>query len=110
MTISHRSGFLHHTSFLWDWDNNNMNYLKLPDKRPTYRGDRSHDDFLVRLKDHYGKYSTKNSLFDHVKHAMHDRFHMEETTLRDVIKIANEQFGGLQQWFDGKCRTMVVQL
>jgi len=32
--------FLHHTSFLWDWDNTNMEYLTLPDKRPDYRGDR----------------------------------------------------------------------
>ncbi len=105
-------GFLHHTSFLWDWENINMNYLKLPDKRPLYRGDRSHDEFLVRLKDHYGTYSssTKNSLFEHVKFVMEDRFHLEKANLQDVLMIANEQFGGLQQWFDGKCRTRVVQL
>ena len=32
-------GFLHHTSFLWDWDDANMDYLVLPQKRPAYRGD-----------------------------------------------------------------------
>ncbi|EED89684.1 predicted protein, partial [Thalassiosira pseudonana CCMP1335] len=43
-------GFLHHTSFLWDFDNTNMEYLTIPDKRPDYRGNRSHDDFLAKLK------------------------------------------------------------
>ena len=26
-----------------------MRYLTLPEKRPEYRGDRSHDDFLAKL-------------------------------------------------------------
>jgi hypothetical protein len=114
-------GFLHHTSFLWDWNDDNMNYLSLPHKRPTYRGDRSHDEFLVRLKDTYGGdvhgggstssgSGERNSLFRHVKHAMGDTYRLEEATLRDVLDIANEKFGGLQGWFDGKCRTRVVSL
>jgi len=53
--ITGRQGWLHHTSFLWDYDDVNMErYLKLPEKRPEYRVDRSHEDFLVKLKDHYG--------------------------------------------------------
>ena len=28
----------------------------------------------------------------------------------DVLQIAADQFGGLQEWFDGKCRTKVVKL
>lgn len=44
--------WLHHTSFLWDFDIEKMHYLKLPEKRPKYRQDRSHDAFLCRLKDH----------------------------------------------------------
>lgn len=103
-------GFLHHTSFLWDWDDMNMEYLTLPQKRPDYRGDRSHDEFLVRLKDHYGKHSAKNSLFGHVKIATNESFELEEMTLSEVLKIAHDKFGGLQEWFDGKCRTKVVKL
>uniref|UniRef100_A0A7S4RBA9 BPL/LPL catalytic domain-containing protein n=1 Tax=Ditylum brightwellii TaxID=49249 RepID=A0A7S4RBA9_9STRA len=38
-------GWLHHTSFLWDYQQENMAYLSLPQKRPEYRGDRIHDDF-----------------------------------------------------------------
>lgn len=45
--------WLHHTSFLWDYTNENMNLLKIPQKMPAYRQHRPHDDFLCRLKDHY---------------------------------------------------------
>jgi len=103
-------GFLHHTSFLWDWDENNMEYLTLPSKRPEYRGDRNHDEFLVRLKETYGKGSTKHSLFLHMKNALANNFQLEEVTLQDILEIANIKFGGLQQWFDGKCRTKIVEL
>ena len=103
-------GFLHHTSFLWDWDDNNMDYLTLPSKRPEYRGERTHDEFLVRLKDTYGKGSTKHSLFLHMKNALSISFQLEEVTLQDVLEIATVKFGGLQQWFDGKCRTKIVDL
>ena len=51
--------WLHHTSFLWDYSEKNMNYLRLPAKRPKYRHNRNHADFLTRLKDH-----TSNSLIE----------------------------------------------
>jgi lipoate-protein ligase A len=44
--------WLHHTSFLWDYRDFNMNYLLQPPKQPKYRKDRTHHDFLCRLKDH----------------------------------------------------------
>lgn len=46
-----RNRFVHHTSFLWDWDDSCMEYLQLPEKRPEYRADRPHCDFLLRLRD-----------------------------------------------------------
>ncbi len=52
--------WLHHTSFLWDYSEENMNYLRLPPKRPAYRQDRSHGNFLTRLKDNF---SHPNELF-----------------------------------------------
>ena len=33
-----------------------------------------------------------------------------EMTLKDVLQIANDKFGGLQQWVDTKCCTKVVKL
>lgn len=41
--------WVHHTSFLWDFDNLNMNYLQMPKKRPEYRQSRPHGDFLRKL-------------------------------------------------------------
>jgi lipoate-protein ligase A len=42
--------WLHHTSFLWDYKEENMGHLLLPQKRPKYREDRTHKDFLTRMK------------------------------------------------------------
>lgn len=43
--------WVHHTSFLWDFRQQNMAYLRMPKKRPEYRGDRDHSKFLTTLKD-----------------------------------------------------------
>jgi lipoate-protein ligase A len=45
--------WLHHTSFLWDFQDINMDYLLHPKKIPKYRQDRSHLDFLCRLKTYH---------------------------------------------------------
>ncbi len=42
--------FVHHTTFLWDFSEENMSYLLQPKKMPTYRENRSHKDFLCSLK------------------------------------------------------------
>jgi lipoate---protein ligase len=44
--------WLLHTSFLYDFRQSNMDLLRLPKKRPAYRADRSHAEFLCRLKNH----------------------------------------------------------
>ena len=48
-----KNRFLIHTSILWDFSTNHMNILKLPVKRPLYREDRNHEDFLYPLKNLY---------------------------------------------------------
>lgn len=45
--------FLQHTSFLWDYNPANMDYLLHPKKTPKYRAMRSHTDFLCSLKEHF---------------------------------------------------------
>lgn len=45
-----KNRFVHHTSFLWQFDPANMKLLQLPKKRPTYRNDRDHCDFLTSLQ------------------------------------------------------------
>ncbi len=55
--------WLHHTTFLWDYAVENMSYLLYPPKTPSYRSNRSHDEFLCRLKTHF---PTKKSFLDPV--------------------------------------------
>ncbi|GIL60559.1 hypothetical protein Vafri_15104 [Volvox africanus] len=43
--------WLHHTSFLWDFDPDRMGLLRQPGKAPLYRQGRNHFDFVTRLRD-----------------------------------------------------------
>ncbi len=45
--------WLHHSSLLWDYSNEMMSYLLLPQKRPIYRKNRDHEKFLCSLKSHF---------------------------------------------------------
>lgn len=46
-----KNRWLHHSSLLWDYDKNLMDYLLLPSKAPLYRNHREHQDFLCCLSD-----------------------------------------------------------
>jgi len=47
--------WLHHTSFLWDYDPERMDLLTTPKKQPAYRSNRRHRDFLVTLREVLGE-------------------------------------------------------
>lgn len=66
--------WLHHTSFLWDYSEKNMEYLLLPPKRPDYRQDRSHADFLCCLKDYAPSMDT---LIHQLKEKLASEFSLE---------------------------------
>lgn len=106
--------WLHHTSFLWDYENENMEYLQIPEKRPSYRGDRNHDNFLVKLKSVYGEaYSDvegKRIFFSHVKEASKDAFTLQEVSFNEAMQLVNDELGGFQNWFEGKCRTNIIEV
>ena len=89
--ITGRQGWLHHTSFLWDYEDSNMErYLKLPEKRPDYRVDRSHKDFLVKLKEHYASEEGPSAFFEAMKEACQESLGLQETDWPSVYK---EVFG-----------------
>ncbi|GAB4813313.1 hypothetical protein N2152v2_000359 [Parachlorella kessleri] len=46
-----KNRWLHHTSFLWDFEGERMRLLKHPGRAPDYRAGREHLDFVCRLKD-----------------------------------------------------------
>eukprot|EP00934_Nitzschia_sp_Nitz4_P003619 Nitzschia sp. Nitz4//scaffold249_size28687//19131//20114//NITZ4_008118-RA/size28687-processed-gene-0.38-mRNA-1//-1//CDS//3329544020//3609//frame0 len=98
-------GWLHHTSFLWDFDEENMDYLTLPSKRPEYRGDRSHSDFLVKLQPYFGK--DKNIFFSSLLAACQQTYTVEKVTVPQAMQVI-DSLGGMQEWWN-KNRTRIVQ-
>eukprot|EP00948_MAST-09A_sp_MAST-9A-sp1_P002375 g2375.t1 len=58
--------FVHHTSFLWNFEESNMKYLQNPSKAPEYRKKRNHGEFLTTLKTNVNEHVTKEVFFDQV--------------------------------------------
>lgn len=77
--------FLHHTSFLWDYKEKNMEYLSLPSKRPAYRKDRPHTDFLIRLNS--GPF-TIESLIKKLQEELVKRFYIQEGDISRLEEIS----------------------
>ena len=49
------SKFVHHTSFLFKIDiEKMMKYLLIPERKPNYRGEKHHDEFLTNLNEAFG--------------------------------------------------------
>jgi lipoate-protein ligase A len=63
----------HHTSFLWDYAPDRMEYLKQPPKMPGYRKNRTHGSFLCGLKEHY---PTKQGLSQALIAVLAERFEL----------------------------------
>jgi lipoate-protein ligase A len=70
--------WLHHTSFLWDYKTENMNYLKFPPKTPSYRKERKHHEFLCKLSPFF---PTKQAAIELLKSHLRQSFKLEEMTL-----------------------------
>jgi len=83
--------WLHHTSFLWDFEKKNMDYLLHPKKTPRYRDGRSHEAFLCRMKDHV---SCKHQWIESLKTELDWRYHLKESSLeeaRSLLKTESRQ-------------------
>lgn len=79
--------WLHHTSFLWDYSEKNMELLRLPDKRPKYRHNRPHKDFLCRLKE----YGSMDQLIDRLKEALVKRLYISNFPLSSWKEKSHRQ-------------------
>lgn len=73
-----KNRWLHHTSFLWDYDKSFMDYLLKPPKMPGYRKERDHHTFLCKLKDFF---SSQKDFTDNILEALKSFFHIKETNL-----------------------------
>lgn len=76
--------WLHHTSFLWNYQPEKMNLLLQPKKIPKYRGSRSHADFLCKLKDHL---IDKDRFTKGIKTQLLNRFPVKRLTLDEARSI-----------------------
>ncbi|CAM9991783.1 unnamed protein product [Pylaiella littoralis] len=86
--------WLHHTSFLWDFDPTNMLYLQMPEKRPQYRGDRDHTAFLTPLQDHVER---QEGLWPALKTAAGEQFVLEEASIYDVPGVSGASASGVEE-------------
>ena len=59
--------------FLWDYDSSVMQYLRIPEKQPDYRSNRSHGDFLTKISLHVDRADRWWNAFESV---LDDHFRM----------------------------------
>jgi lipoate-protein ligase A len=79
--------WLHHTSFLWDYSVENMQYLLHPKKAPSYRAGRPHDEFLCRLTEFF---PDKELLIERLIAEMEKRFGAHPISLDEVLLLNKE--------------------
>ncbi|XP_010425693.1 PREDICTED: putative lipoate-protein ligase A [Camelina sativa] len=75
-----RNRWIHHTSFLWDYNVRNMAYLKLPSRVPQYRLERDHTDFVCRMKD----YIERSDFVEKTIKAVGNQFTLKQVNLKDI--------------------------
>lgn len=78
--------WLHHSTLLWDFNADNMDYLKLPPKMPTYRNRRSHSDFLCPLSPYL---PNKQMFYDGLFDSLSQHFSLQTTPLQEMESCLN---------------------
>ena len=89
-----RGRWLHHTSFLWDFDPKNMEYLTNPARQPKYRQQRSHHEFLCPLKDGLQKEWANREKFESELHA----------ELTHIFEVDNVELGDIKHFLETEHR------
>ncbi|KAK1373366.1 BPL/LPL catalytic domain-containing protein [Heracleum sosnowskyi] len=83
-----KNRWIHHTSFLWDYEINNMAYLKLPKRAPEYRLARNHLDFICCMKD----YMPRTDFINRTVDAVEDEFSIRTIELEEAEVSPNTKF------------------
>ncbi|KAF0700591.1 Aste57867_8927 [Aphanomyces stellatus] len=91
--------WLHHTSFLWDYQPSNMRYLQNPTKQPKYRAQRDHTEFLCKLKD---VVESQDELFQAFHHQLNEHFDLTEVTLteEEIQDMVGKEHRKSTKWID----------
>lgn len=79
--------FVHHTTFLWDFEDLSMEYLLQPKKTPNYRNGRSHTEFLCKLKEFL---PSKTHFISCIPKTLSKKFNVVETTLSPLIPLLSK--------------------
>lgn len=74
--------WLHHTSLLWDYEPERMSLLQEPRKRPEYRAERPHGDFIRGLK--ATGLRDRTALLDAIVDATSERVDLTEVGIGEV--------------------------
>lgn len=83
-----KNRWIHHTSFLWDYETRNMAYLKHPKRVPEYRQARDHLDFICPMKDYISRSDFINKTID----ATRSQFSVTSTEFDSVNSLTNSKF------------------
>lgn len=81
-----KNRWLQHTSLLWDFSPQNMDYLLHPKYTPKYRQQRNHNDFLCRLKDYF---PCQKQFTSELIKSIRENFVIKETGLEKAKDILN---------------------
>lgn len=73
--------WLYHSTFLWDFSQENMDLLLMPAKTPAYRLERPHHEFLCTLSPHF---MNKNMLLNQFLENLHLRFSLKLKKLDEI--------------------------
>jgi len=66
--------WVHHTTFLWDFSDDKMALLKMPERQPEYRAKREHKDFLGKLS---AFFPSVEELVDRITKALEAKFEVQ---------------------------------
>lgn len=77
--------WLHHSSLLWDYNPENMDYLLMPPRMPSYRRERAHGEFLCRLKEYT---SDPNKFQNAIVGELKRHFSIIEGEKKELMSIA----------------------
>lgn len=79
--------WLHHSSLLWDYCPEKMEHLSLPSKRPEYRENRSHQDFLCTLKP---LFSNRKDFWAQLEESLTSIFRVNHSSLKKAEYVISQ--------------------